>query len=262
MATDDFNRANGSLGANWGNVDTNGGFGEPTITSNAVTGQSGWGNGASAGRYTAATFGADQYSQAVLGGLGFFGADIGAGVIVRASADQDAAKDYYGLRVLDDGASTRTIRIGKYVNGTWTQLTTTTATVGNGDTIRLEVDSTGPANLRAYINGTIVSALTTTDSSLTSGQPGVVATTTATVDNWEGNDLVTSTSAQQGSRFGADDGSESAHTWLAAQDTDVSVAPDTSFRVRLGVQATGDPAAASYQLEWRKVGDSNWTKAE
>jgi hypothetical protein len=76
------------------------------------------------------------------------------------------------------------------------------------------------------------------------------------------NDGVTSTRAQQGSRFGADDGSESAHTWLAAQGADVSVAPDTPFRVRLGVQATGDPAAAAYQLEWRKVGDSNWTKAE
>lgn len=192
-ATDDFNRANGNLGANWGDIDTGGGNGAPQISSNAATGQSGWSVGASAARYTATTIGADQYSQFVIGGLAFNGSDTGSGALVRSSADQDGAKDYYAVRVLDDGTTTRTILIGKYVNGTWTQLTTTTQTIANGDTIRIEVQST---TLRAKINGTTIAALTTTDSAHASGQPGIVGTTSTTMDTWEAGDLGPSITAQ------------------------------------------------------------------
>ena len=65
---------------------------------------------------------------------------------------------------------------------------------------------------------------------------------------------------QEGFRFRNDDGSESAATWKAAQDVDASIAIDERFRLRFLLNATGDPAAQSYQLEYRKVGAALWTR--
>ena len=91
-----------------------------------------------------------------------------------------------------------------------------------------------------------------------------------TVDNeppiaWGGepitNEVAVSISVEQESfRFRNDDGSESAATWKAAQDVNASVGIDEVFRLRFLLNATGDPAAQSYQLEYRKVGAASWTK--
>lgn len=56
---------------------------------------------------------------------------------------------------------------------------------------------------------------------------------------------------QEGFRFRNDDGSESAATWKANQDTNITLAADTAARLRMLVNATGDPASKNYQLEYR-----------
>lgn len=65
---------------------------------------------------------------------------------------------------------------------------------------------------------------------------------------------------QEGYRFRNDDGSETAATWKANQDADVSVAVETNFRLRTLVNGTGDPAASQFQLEAALDGTSNWFK--
>lgn len=59
---------------------------------------------------------------------------------------------------------------------------------------------------------------------------------------------------QEGSRFGIDDGSESAHTWSQAQDTNDSVEIGTARLIRLLINGTGDPASAAYTLRFQKNG--------
>jgi hypothetical protein len=56
---------------------------------------------------------------------------------------------------------------------------------------------------------------------------------------------------QEGFRFRNDDGSESAATWKANQDTNITLAADTPFRLRKLLNATGDPASIGSQLEYR-----------
>lgn len=65
---------------------------------------------------------------------------------------------------------------------------------------------------------------------------------------------------QEGFRFRNDDGSESGATWLAGQDTNVSIAAGTNVRLRTLVNATNDPAAGQYQLEYKKSTDAAWKK--
>lgn len=59
-------------------------------------------------------------------------------------------------------------------------------------------------------------------------------------------------------RFRNDDGSESAATSLAAENTAVSSAAGVAVRLRVGIDATLDPAAATYQLEYKKSTDSTY----
>jgi len=59
-------------------------------------------------------------------------------------------------------------------------------------------------------------------------------------------------------RWRNDDGSESAATWAAAEDTNVTIAALTPKRLRVEITATGDPASAAYKLQYRKVGDTFW----
>ncbi|MBP9819701.1 hypothetical protein KBC79_03105 [Candidatus Woesebacteria bacterium] len=63
---------------------------------------------------------------------------------------------------------------------------------------------------------------------------------------------------QEGFRWRADDGSESAATWLASQDTNISRAVSTTTRLRTLVNATSDPDSNQYQLEYKKSSDSTY----
>jgi len=56
---------------------------------------------------------------------------------------------------------------------------------------------------------------------------------------------------QEGFRFRNDDGSESAATWKANQDTNITLAADTAFRLRFLLKATGNPDSIDAQAEAR-----------
>jgi hypothetical protein len=59
---------------------------------------------------------------------------------------------------------------------------------------------------------------------------------------------------QEGFRFGADDGSESAHTWREVQDTNTTTTLGTQVLLRALINATGDPASTAYTLRYQKNG--------
>lgn len=84
------------------------------------------------------------------------------------------------------------------------------------------------------------------------------------VGNWAGivfeMKLAATQLEQEGFRWRNDDGSESAATWAAAQDNNVSVAALTNIRLRVLINATGNPDTTPYQLEYRKQGDTTWKK--
>ncbi len=67
---------------------------------------------------------------------------------------------------------------------------------------------------------------------------------------------------QEGFRFRNDDGSEVAATWRQIQDVDDTIAPNTNIRLRILVNASGDPETSQFQLEYRKVGSANWHKVD
>lgn len=63
---------------------------------------------------------------------------------------------------------------------------------------------------------------------------------------------------QEGFRFRADDGSETAATWIEPQDTNIIRAASQNTRLRVLLNATNDPGSNNFQLEYRKVGDAEW----
>lgn len=63
----------------------------------------------------------------------------------------------------------------------------------------------------------------------------------------------------EGYRWRDDDGSETTASWLAAQDTNITQAKSTNTRLRVVLNATDNPPSQNYQLEVRKVGDTDWT---
>lgn len=70
---------------------------------------------------------------------------------------------------------------------------------------------------------------------------------------------ITYTAEAEGYRWRNDDGSESAATWRQSQDTADSVAPETTVRLRVLVNYTGDPGSVAHTLQVRRVGDSDST---
>ena len=64
--------------------------------------------------------------------------------------------------------------------------------------------------------------------------------------------------AQEGFRWRNDDGSETAATWKAAQDTNTTLALDTPVRLRVLLDASADPDPQPYTLYYKKVGDATW----
>lgn len=189
VQTDNFNRA--SLGANWAQLaPVNGNI--AIFSSTYVSGGNGGPDDSrqSARWVGSGTFTADQYSELAISNLSDLNTDYGMGVICRASADTDAGRDYYEAVVLATvGASTRTVRLGKYVNGTYTQLNSATMAWANGDRIGLECEGT---TIRATKNGVALGgSYTQTDTSLSSGQPGVSGAGSDIIhgDDWEAGNM-------------------------------------------------------------------------
>jgi hypothetical protein len=188
VASDNFNRADGAVGANW--TQLYGFWGNMLVDTNQYRGAAGSDANMSAAAWAGSgSFANDQYSSAILtddgGGFGNAG-----GVIARASTDTDANRDYYFFRW---SPNTGTTELGKIVNGTETILvTSTTPTWAEGDRIEIECEGT---TIRGMKNGVTVSAgatFSTTDSSLASGKPGICGAQSANTpkfDDWEGGDI-------------------------------------------------------------------------
>lgn len=85
---------------------------------------------------------------------------------------------------------------------------------------------------------------------------GVLFGSPPSVGAWEVAAAVTL--EQEGFRFGNDDGAENAHTWAAAQDTDLTAPAGQTQLINLIINATGDPATKVFKLQHRKVGDPTW----
>jgi hypothetical protein len=63
-------------------------------------------------------------------------------------------------------------------------------------------------------------------------------------------------SAQSAFRFRNDNGSESAATWLAAENTNITQPLSTNTRLRAQVDTSGTVGSQQYQLEWKKSTDA------
>ena len=52
-------------------------------------------------------------------------------------------------------------------------------------------------------------------------------------------------------RFRNDNGSETAATYAANENTNITLTPGSKTRIRIGIDATGDPTSKQFQLEYR-----------
>lgn len=118
---------------------------------------------------------------------------------------------------------------------------------------------TGTERAEGATSGTPYDSGASQDFAATTTSTTLQWTITSTVDGWAifGIPLVDASSAtteQEGFRFGVDDGSESAHTWAQAQDTNDTVAVGTARLIRALVNTTGDLASTAFALRYQKNG--------
>lgn len=165
--SDDFNRVDGGLGANWTTIS---GSSIPVISFSYVAPS---GGGASAAIYTGATFSANQKACADLR------VEDQAWVLVRG----DSGNSYYYLASNNTGA----VLLRKRVAGTATTMATYSHP-GNTATLCLSVSGGATTSLTASINGTPESTINDSSSPLTSGAPGV-GVYSGRVDNFMAEDL-------------------------------------------------------------------------
>jgi hypothetical protein len=174
IASDNFTRANGPIGANWTVV--NGGF---NISGNTAVGTGGSFNGAA---WTGSAINADHYSTITIG--------TGTGFWAPATRVQSGADTYYAAYV--SGTSPNiTGAIFKRVAGTNTSLGGSVTGIATGDTVTLA--SSGPI-LQLYHNGVLTSTIA--DTSISGGKPGMSAfSTTNAITNWVGGNYSDGVSA-------------------------------------------------------------------
>jgi hypothetical protein len=165
-ATDDFNRADGGLGANW------------TTQLNALAIVSNQAQGSVSDNccafWNADSFSADQYSQFTCRGSGYRGPG------VRCTDTGAGSDGYFTSQAPGDAGG-----IYKLVNGSFTRIGDTGGVAADGDVLRLEVDGT---DLSVYKNAFLIGSLS--DASLSSGSAGVLVYQSAgQLDDWEGGNL-------------------------------------------------------------------------
>ena len=169
---DNFNRADGSLGANWTDI-SDGGL---AIASQAVAGTSGGGN--SGDIRTGEPYASDQYSQVEVTSTQLTGGQW-IGPMARAqNSGQDA---YVGIYYWNNGSPV--LMLFKRLGGGWTQLGSTYNSGPLAAGTQLQVSASG-ARISFLVNG--VQRISATDTSLTGGAPGIMSYGTGKVDNWSG----------------------------------------------------------------------------
>ena len=170
--SDDFNRANGSLGPNW----TDASDGGLTITGQQVAGTAA--NSYSGDIRTAETYPADQFSQITLTSTQLTGGQwIGAAIRMQNGGQNQ----YLGIYFWNNGSPD--LMLFKRNASNWTQLGTTynSGPLSAGTT--LQVQATG-STISLLQNG--VQRISATDTSVATGAPGIMAYGTGKADNWSG----------------------------------------------------------------------------
>ena len=169
-SSDDFNRADGSLGAGWSAVSD----GALSIASQAVVGTS----ATAGGIRTAETYGSDQSSQVQLTSTQLSGGQwVGPAVRAR-NGGQDT---YLGIYFWNNGSPQ--LRLYKRNAGAWTQLGSSynSGALAAGTTLQLSAVGSTISFLQ---NG--VTRITASDTSITGGAPGIITYGKAKADNWVG----------------------------------------------------------------------------
>ena len=170
-ASDDFNRADGSLGPNWTAISD----GAMAISSQAVTGTVNVDTGEIR---TAETYASDQYSQIEVTSTQLTGGQwIGPAVRLQSSG-QDG---YLGIYYWNFGNP----QLRLYVRnaGSYTQLGSSYSSGALAAGTQLEVTAVG-STISFLENG--VSRISVTDSTFTGGAPGIMAHGNPLGDNWSG----------------------------------------------------------------------------
>lgn len=170
-AYDNANRANGAIGSNW--TVTNNGI---NISSSNFVGTVA--NSNDVAFWNANPFSVAQFSQAAITALN--GTTDFPGVAVLLSG---SGASTHGYNCIENTANIFLQSIAGLTNTTLTSAATTGAP---GDILRLETDGLG--HLTCYKNGSV--ALTATDTTYTSGAPGLfLFGTVSTAKNWSGGNL-------------------------------------------------------------------------
>jgi hypothetical protein len=173
-ASDNFNRANGALGASWTKISD----GAMTISGQAVAGTSSTAN--TGDLWTASTFTGNQFSQITTSTQLTGGQWIG--VAVRANNTGQQA--YVGIYYWNNGSPD--MRLYRRSGGTWIQLGSTYASGALAVGSQLQIQAVG-SKVSLLANGT--PRISVTDTTLTAGKPGIIAFGKSTADNWTGGDV-------------------------------------------------------------------------
>src|SRR5262249_18778553 len=166
--SDDFNRADGSLGAGWADT-SDGGL---SISAQAVQGTS-----ATAGDIrTAETYSSDQSSQTEVTSTQLSGGQWIGPTVRTQNGGQDT---YLGIYFWNNGS--QELRLYKRSAGTWTQLGNSYSCGPLPAGTKLKLIAVGS---RISFQQDGVERLAVTDTSLTNGAPGIMTFGTAKADNW------------------------------------------------------------------------------
>ena len=177
-ASDDFNRANGGLGANWTAI-SDGGM---AIASQQAAGTAGKTTG---DLWTANTFTSDQYSQVQVTSTPMSGGEwIGAAVRLQSSGQTG----YVGIYKWNSGSPV--LEIFKRSGGGWAQLSGAYSSGVLAAGTQLQLTAVG-STISFWQNG--VKRLSVTDSSITGGAPGMMAYGNGTADSWSGGNAASFT---------------------------------------------------------------------
>ena len=171
-ASDNFNRADGPLGANWTDI-SDGGM---AISSQAAAGTNA--SGTSGDMRTGESYSSNQYSQVEVTSSQLTGNQwIGTAVRMQNSG-QDG---YAGLYYWNNGSPE--LILYKRSSGNWTQLGNaySSGPLAAGTQLKLMVVG---STLSFLENG--VERIAVYDNSLVNGAPGIIAYGTGKVDNWSG----------------------------------------------------------------------------
>ena len=177
-ASDDFNRADGALGANWAAISD----GAMAIASQQVVGTAGKTTGDT---WSASTFTSDQYSQVQVTSTPLSGGQwIGAAVRMQGSGQTG----YVGIYNWNSGSPV--LEIFKRSGGGWAQLSGAYSSGALAAGTQLQLTAVG-STISFWQNG--VKRLSVTDSSITGGAPGMMAYGNSTGDSWSGGNAASYT---------------------------------------------------------------------